>query len=168
MEKVAFIDAETDGLYGPFLSIAAIICDENGRELDSFYHRVCCKESDISDSWTREHVYPYLGQGIGHENEAELVETFWRFYCSHRDCIWIGDIIYPVESRLFIKCVEADGGNRMLQGPFPLLDLGSMLYARGIDVQRERRDMVDCTGYNLHNALDDVRMTRDIWAQYIR
>ena len=49
-----FIDAETDGLYGSFLSIAAITCDEKGIEESVFYAGRKYNPKEIQDEWVKE------------------------------------------------------------------------------------------------------------------
>lgn len=169
--KYMFIDAETDGLYGSMLSVASIICDEKGQQVDSFYGFLDCSINDIKDDWVKKNVYPYLKQrdnnSFAYKSEQEMLSDFWSFYRNSGECYCIGDVIYPVEAQLMRKCVEMDLKERKFQGPFPFLDLSSMLYAKGIDPSVERRQLVDCSKYQLHNALDDVRMSIDIWRQYI-
>ena len=166
-----FIDAETDGLYGSVLSVASIVCDEEGRQVDSFYGFLDCHSDEIKDDWVKEHVYPYLKQdgnnSYEYKSEKEMLSAFWSFYRNSGECYCIGDVIYPVEAHLMRRCVEMDLNERIFQGPFPFLDLSSMLYAKGIDPNIERRQLVDCSKYRLHNALDDVRMSIDIWKKYI-
>ena len=163
-----FVDAETDGLYGGFLSVASIVVDEAGRETDIFYGMVKDPESKIHSEWVRENVLPYLGKPVRSEDdlydsERDLIEAFYTFYMSHSDCEVIADVPCPVESRLFIKAVEYDLKNREFKAPFPLMDLSSMLYANGITPHTERRSIVDCSDLVLHNALDDVRMSIRVW-----
>ena len=168
MNKYMFIDAETDGLYGPFLSIAAIVCDAEGEEESIFYACRSCTPEEITEEWVLENVYPYLKSDNLYEEEEGLLSSFWRFYMEHKDCICIGDVIYPVESRLFERCVRANLSERSFQGPYPLMDLSSMLYVRGMDPLTERSSLMNRSDYIPHYALDDVRMSIAIWKKYIR
>lgn len=168
MNKHMFIDAETDGLYGPFLSIAAIVCDSFGEEESVYYACRRCSAEDIKEEWVLENVFPYLNSDKVYDTEQDLLSSFWEFYMKHKECICIGDVIYPVECRLFESCVRVNLSERSYQGPYPLLDLSSMLYARGLDPLIERTSLVDGADYISHYALDDVRMSIAIWKQYIR
>lgn len=167
MKKYMFIDAETDGLYGSFLSIAAIVCDDMGNEESVFYAEKKIRLEDIQDKWVLENVVPYLGGEIEFETEKELLAAFWEFYRSHEGCICIGDVIYPVEVKIFEKNVLENIEERKFQGPYPFLDLSSMLYAKGIDPAIERSTLIDTKEYIAHRALDDVRVTIAIWKKYI-
>ncbi len=167
MRKFMFIDAETDGLYGPFLSIAAITCDEKGNEESIFYARRKLMAEEIQEEWVKEHVVPYLNASIVFETELELLQAFWEYYRSYKDCVCIGDVIYPVEIRIFEQNVMQNLEERKFQAPYPFLDLSSMLYAKQIDPNIERSKLVDTSNFMAHNALDDVRISIAIWKKYI-
>ncbi len=163
-----FVDAETDGLYGTFLSVAAIVVDENGNEEDLFYGTLKRPEDYITSEWVKENVLPFLNTSVRSEQdlyntESDLIEAFYSFYISHRDCDIIADVPYPVESRLFMKAVAQDLSEREFAAPYPLMDLSSMLYCKGYSPLVERRSLTDCSDLKLHNSLDDVRMSIRIW-----
>ena len=167
-DKYMFVDAETDGLYGRILSIAALVCDSKGNEIETFDHYCSVTEEDIEDPWVKEHVYPILKTGIEEKDEHSLLCSFWNFYKKQSDCAIIGDVTYPVECRVFEKCVRMDLPGRAFEGPFPLMDLSSMLYAKGYDPLTERYDLVaDKIMFNQHSAIDDVRMAKEIWKNLI-
>lgn len=168
-----FVDSETDGLYGRFLSIAAIVTDESGNEQDLFYGTIRNPGSLISSEWVKENVQPYLHDPVRsddelYETEDELIEAFYLFFRRFHGCDVIADVPHPVESRLFLKIVERDPYNRMSVAPFPLMDLSSMLYAKGINPHIDRNSLVDCKDLRKHNALDDVRMGIRVWRKYIK
>ena len=58
--KKFFVDAESDGLYGAFLSIAAMVTDDAGAELDRFYASVNISCEQIHSEWVKENVYPEI------------------------------------------------------------------------------------------------------------
>ena len=166
--EILFVDAETDGLYGQFLSVAAIVLNDQGEEVDTFYGTVRNSEDIVSSEWVKENVLPYLRDGIRSDAdlygaERELIEAFYAFYNAHVECDVIADVPYPVESRLFFKIVGNDPEERMYKAPFPLMDLSSMLYAHGYPALCDRREITDCSDLRLHNALDDVRMSIRVW-----
>ena len=163
-----FVDAETDGLYGTFLSVAAVVLDEDGEETDSFYGTLKEAEKYVTSEWVRQNVLPYLKNTIRsdkdlYDSETELIEAFYSFYQAYIDCDVIADVPYPVESRLFIKAVGHNITDREFEAPFPLMDLSSMLYIKGYSPLTDRRSIVDCSDLHMHNALDDVRMSIRIW-----
>ena len=163
-----FVDAETDGLYGSFLSVAAIVLDDMGKEVADFYGTIMDPEKHVSVQWVRDNVLPYLNDpvrsdGDYYASEQDLIEAFYSFYTEYADCDVIADVPVPVEARLFIKAVGNDIKGREFKAPFPLMDLSSMLYIKGYSPHVERRTVVDCDDLRLHNSFDDVRMSIRIW-----
>ena len=161
--KYFFVDAETDGLYGKFLSVAALAIDENGTETE-FYASVSVTESEIETEWVKENVYPYLSQSyVKYKTEYELLEAFWSFWNEHKsgaECV--SYVPYPVEARLFNTCVMHNVSERTFEGPFPLHDLSTLLVAKGYNTDV---DMSELSGLHLesHDAMNDVRMLAAVW-----
>ena len=163
MERL-FVDAETDGLYGSFLSVAAVVTDDSGSETDLFYGVVKDFDRSIQSEWVKKNVLPFIKDTVRsekdyYESEYDLIEAFYSFYLRHRDSSVIADVCCPVEARLFEEAVMHNLSEREYQAPYPLLDLSSMLFANGISPLADRRSLVDCCDLRPHNALDDVRMS---------
>ena len=147
-------DAETDGLYGEPFAVAAVVMDEEGRILDRFCEK--CEEPGVRDAWTRENCLPWLADIPKCESRAALRERFWQFYRKHREsCVIVADVPYPVEAGLLRSCVETDPGERRGEGPFPLIDVASVLFARGIDPLADRFEYSGWTGKQ-HHPMDDA------------
>ena len=159
-----FVDAETDGLYGGFLSTAALVTDESGTQTDRFYGAVRVKEEDIRSQWVIENVYPYLNNADRFfDSEADLLAAFWEFWLKYRDSsVCIAYVQYPVEANLFRKCVEVNMSERALLAPFPIYDLSTLLIAKGYDFNA---DLQQLTGLELvsHDAMNDVLLTAKAW-----
>lgn len=162
-----FVDAETDGLYGTFLSIAAMVTDESGQEVERFYGAFLPPQDKINSKWVLEHVYPYLHNAEKkYTDETALLEDFWQFWMKHREnCICITDVGHPVESRLFSTCVKMNLVEREWLGPFPMLDLSTLLLAHGIQPLTDRKKL---SGLSLkqHDAMNDACMMAKIWHFY--
>jgi hypothetical protein len=90
----------------------------------------------------------------------------WTKYAD--DAYAVGDVIYPVEAGLFEKCVELDVEKNKFRGPFPLLDLSSLLYSKGIDPLTERESLLEQNPEGTqHNALYDTETSVQIFKKYI-
>lgn len=167
--KYLFVDAETDGLYGKFVSIAMVVADHAGNELEHIYIGLSNPEKHIKENWVRENVLPILGEYEEYEDEHSLLEAAWSFWRAYAPNSYIiADVMHPVESRLFTLCVEQDVEHRVFQGPFPMLDLASMLYTVGINPLEAREKMVQPLDEGKqHSALYDARMAMAIWKKYI-
>jgi hypothetical protein len=166
--KNFFVDAESDGLYGTFLSVAAMVTNEDGAELDRFYASVKISADQIQSEWVRENVYSDLKNAEAFfDTEAEMLESFWAFWMKHRtDSICIANVQYPVECRLFAQCVYTNEAERAFLGPFPFYDLSTLLVANGFAFNA---DMQALSGMNLkaHDAMNDVKMMAAVWRNLI-
>lgn len=163
-KELFFVDAETDGLYGTFLSIAVIVIDYEGNELDRHYWGINQKNLVVHSEWVRRNVIPIMGEYEVCQDEDELLDKFWQVWKNHqKDAYAIADVCYPVESTLFQKCVLKDKEKRVMDGPFPLLDLSSILLAKGIDPLIDRMKLAKTKGKQMHNALADVEISISIW-----
>lgn len=164
MKNLLFVDAETDGLYGTFISVAVVVTDANANEIERFYYGINKKNLKVTDAWTREHVLPILGDYEECEDETELLEKVWAVWEHYRaDAYAVADVIYPVEARLFSKCVMNDMERRMFAAPYPLIDLSSLLLAKGIDPNISRDELVGSTDWVEHNAMSDVETSIKIY-----
>lgn len=145
------------------MTVASIVIDETGKEIDSIYIGRKIDQKEIKTQWVRENVIPVLGDYEQVETEEELLDCFWSFWMKYKEKTYcIADVPFPVESRLFLKCVETDRERRQWDAPYPLLDLSSMLYFAGIDPLKSRDQLSTKKGMG-HNALDDVDTSVRIW-----
>ena len=152
--KYFSLDAETDGLYGEAFAVAAVVTDEDGRVLDRFCEK--CEAPGVTDAWTVENCLPHLKDVPKCESRAALREHFWAFYTRYREeCVIVTDVPYPVEAELLRRCVEEKPEERKFLGPFPLIDVASVLYARGVDPLTDRMVYSGMTGQR-HHPLDDA------------
>lgn len=49
--KFLFIDAETDGLYGSFLTVGLVVTDDAGNMIEKAYYGIIKENMMISDVW---------------------------------------------------------------------------------------------------------------------
>lgn len=163
MEKnLLFIDAESDGLYGPFISVAMILTDFHGNELKRYYWGIDREKLQAEDAWVRENVIPKMGDYEACEDEAGLLEKVWEVWEENRDTAYaLADVGVPVEARLFERCVARDPEDRKMKAPFPMLDLSGILWAKGFDPLIDKHVLLgeeeNPTGQ--HNALYDIEQT---------
>ena len=163
-----FVDAETDGLYGRFLSVAAMVTDENGTEVDRFYGAIRVTREELTSQWVRENVFPSLSRAeTVYENGEALLDAFWQFWMQYRDrAACVAYVPCPVEARLFQTCVLKNLPEREFLAPFPLYDLATLLRSKGIPFDR---DLPTLSGLSLtsHDAMDDVRMIASAWKKLL-
>ena len=166
MEKnLVFVDAETDGLYGGFLTVAMIATDRDGQDLERTYLGIRKENMKITSSWVEENVLPRLGEYEVCEDEKELLERTWEFWLRYADTSYaVCDVGYPVEARLFRKCVELNPEANTFLAPFPLLDISSLLLAKGYDPLMSRAEFLgEQADSRQHNALYDAEVSVRVW-----
>lgn len=160
-----YVDAETDGLYGSFLSVAALVTDEDGNEMERFYMSVDADIKALSTPWLTTNILPHLSNAYERcDSEKALLDAFWEFWLKHREnAICIAYVQYPVEARLFSRCVEKDRNARAFLAPFPLYDLSTLLLARGYPFDADLPSLVNDEPLTEHDAMDDVLMMAKAW-----
>lgn len=164
-KKLFLVDAESDGLYGKILTVAGMVLDEKGGEIERFYYGIQKENMQVENEWVRENVVPRLGEYTPFSSEEDMLEAFWKKWMEYqKDAYAIADVVYPVECRLFQKCVELNPEERSFSAPYPLLDLSSILYAKGMDPLCERTKLSGMIQNTIqHNALFDIEMAVAIW-----
>jgi hypothetical protein len=130
-DKLISIDAESNGLAGRAFAVALTLSDSTG-ELDQAVFR--CPIGEIAtDPWVAENVlpaiadvpedlpqYPYLLAEVGRTIDD------W----GGKAVPLIAHVAWPVEARLLL---DVYSGQRVWDGPYPLIDVASVLLAKGHD-----------------------------------
>lgn len=137
MMRVMSIDAETNGLWGQAFSIAGIVYDEDGHEVDRFVGR--CPIEETVDPWVDANVLPQMaGIEEDYESYLDLLKAFFAWRAPYKQAN-VKELVHmgvPVEARLYIDA-HKNGIIGDWDGPYPLLD---------VSVIPEIGDSVD--GYN--------------------
>lgn len=163
--KLVFVDVESDGLYGSVLTVALVATDWYGNEIERAYYGICKENMNVTQPWVVENVLPRLGEYEACTSEDEVLKKAWEFWMRYQpEAYAVCDVGYPVEMRLFQACVQRVTIAESMQAPFPLIDISSILLAKGYDPLIERKKLLN--EYNLemeHNALYDVEVSILIW-----
>ena len=168
-DNLFFIDAETDGLYGQILSVAVIVTDEKCKEIERKYWGLDIKPKQLESQWVRQNVLPIMANYETCQNELELIENVWKLWRKYeRSAYAVGDVIFPVETGLFSKCVGQDIKEREFKAPVPFVDMNSVLLAKGLDPMVEREALLSDLPIGIkHNALYDVEIMIKLWKKYM-
>ncbi len=158
--KYFVVDAETDGLDGSFLSIAAAVYDDEWKCVDEFYAALDNARSD--NEWVQKNILPHLNRAKKLvSSEEALLKAFFDFWNRYRNESQIyADIPCPVEARLFSRSLEV-AGCPSSEYPHPVIDLASILLKAGFDPNINREVLLH-DSYTAHDALEDVRATAKI------
>lgn len=161
--KILSFDLETNNLHGKPFAIGAVLIDGHGTVHDSFTAR--CPIEGETDPWVKTNVLPAIQEmAETHGNYEAMREAFWRWYVPAEqasDYVLVSNG-YPVEYRFLIDCQEADLEERYWQHPFPVLDLTSILVAKGQDSENYksyvRKKVRKESSFAQHHPFDDAKM----------
>ena len=159
--KILSIDAESNGLYGQAFAIGAYVTNDGG-EIDRLVSR--CPIRGKTNEWVAENVLPNITDiDIDQPNYTALLENFYKFYSEHKnEADVIAHIPHPVETRLFRDMVKQDLDKRVFEGPFPLIDVGSIMKSKEIDFEsvdkylRKKKISVEFEGSSHHPLYDAI------------
>jgi hypothetical protein len=166
--KLLSFDVESNGLHGASFAVAALLMDSQLKVLDEFQGR--CPLRGQVDPWVKDNVLPPMqGMAVNYLSARTMRTEFWKWYLTARiDATHVlSDNPYPVEARFLIACQQDDLQARYFEHPFPLLDLGTMLYREGADTAAKRhaikQSAIEAAGVDMSQAL--VHNPRwDAWA----
>lgn len=165
-KKYFFLDVESMGLHGDPFAVGVVITDEEGKLLDEFcwsIHRKLVNGSPIDREWVEKNV-PNLD--TTHVSLTEMLKEFWNTWKMWKSVgtIMVTDCPWPVESRFLNMCVNMDQDK--WSGPYPLVDIGSMLLAKGTD-PTSKLPRLD-SELPEHNPLNDARQTKRIFFELLK
>lgn len=129
--KIFSFDAETNGLWGQAFALSAAVY-EDGTMIAAFTGYLGA--DGVTDSWVKDNVLPKLeGLDQTHESYDEMLGDFARFYMKHKkDADIIAHMGVPVEAKVLFD-MHQKGLIGDWDGPFPFLDVASVLKAKGFD-----------------------------------
>lgn len=129
------IDVESVGLDGDAYAVAASIVDRQGKELESFCYAMDPNRVIGEGSgriWIAENV-PYLAPT--HQYAIDFRTAFWDRWLKWKECgaVMVADCPWPCEARFLAMCVDDAPEKRLFSGPYPLIDVASVVFAYGGD-----------------------------------
>lgn len=153
MTKRIVFDVESNGLHGIGFAVGAVVIDESGSEVASFY--AGCDPTTLpirydDREWMQANCYPALPPPT-HEMPREVRDAFWVFWQEHRadSTLW-ADCAWPVEARFLLACVE-DDPSRWWDGPYPLHEIAEHI---GMSTHARLPNELPA-----HNPLNDARQS---------
>jgi len=129
--KIFSFDAETNGLWGKAFALSAAVYE--GGQLTASFTAYLGADS-VTDQWVRDNVLPKLGDlAVTHADYDAMLASFAEFYLGNKgDADIIAHMGVPVESKV-LSDMHSRGLIGDWDGPFPFLDVASVLKARGFD-----------------------------------
>lgn len=132
--KFFVIDVESIGLHGEAFAVAWVAVD--GARTVGEEVIACLPERAVGRRSHREWCAANIPPIPATEPRPSCVrDTFWIRWCEYKEQgYWLAaDCCWPVEARFLAACVDDHVGERTWEGPYPLIDIGSVLFAVGLD-----------------------------------
>jgi hypothetical protein len=162
-------DCESVGLHGETFAVGWVLIDADGTELECGGFQ--CPEDASSGTkeghqWVKANV-PTLPFAATSDPIALRTE-FWLVWqeAKKRGALLVTDCGWPVEARFLAACVDDSPGSREWDGPYPLIDVSSMLLAYGLNpintfgrLESEQPE---------HNPVCDARQSARIFIETLR
>jgi hypothetical protein len=162
-------DVESVGLHGEGFAVGYVVVEpKTGIRLGSGLFS-CSSYKAIGirpdHQWVDANV-PSLD--ITHDSPLEIRSEFWDIWLAWKakDALLLADCCWPVEARFLAQCVDDSPAKRELQGPYPLVDLSSILLGHG----RNPVETFDRVADELpkHNPLCDARQSARILCETLK
>lgn len=162
-DQIFFVfDVESIGLHGEGFAVGWTV-QQNGREID-FGISACepemAKGYVANLEWVKKNC-PKIDI-LAHSRPVQVRDEFWSQWekWKAKGAIMAADCAWPVEAHFLIECVHDDYSKREWSGPYPLIDIGSVLFANGVDpltkFSREENELPE------HDPLADARQSARI------
>lgn len=135
MLKIFSFDVESIGLHGEAFAVGWVLLDANGIVLDSARMAIdpsTVKGAAVDRAWVAANIPPIP---VTHINGIAMRRDFWTCMQSAKilGAIILGDCVWPVETNFLSACVADDPLTRGWSGPYPLIDVASVIAATGGD-----------------------------------
>jgi hypothetical protein len=155
-------DVESVGLHGEGFAVGYVVVDAAGKELESGLF-ACPVDRVVGEFEGREWVVQHVPRLALTHNRPQAVRTaFWQrwLHWKAQGAVLVADCGWPVEARFLAACVDDAPERRGGDGPYPLHDLASVLWAHGRDplATHERRPDEQPAHHPLMDARQSARL----------
>lgn len=161
--RLFVFDVESIGLHGEAFAVAGGIYTQRG-PLREFCFAAPLHEAigSIEDrEWVRENV-PYKEIEVTHQRFRDMRSAFWAEWLEARrlGCNAAADCNWPVEANFLSACVADQPEQRKWEGPYPFVDIGSLILAHGGNPLAEfpRIEGEERKHHPLHDARQSARL----------
>lgn len=135
MRSFFVFDVESVGLHGEGFTVAGGVYLENGAAQWEF--RFSCPidecEGDADDrKWVKENV---PATEHTHRLPQALRNAFWEQWIRAKadGALMAAECLWPVEAGFVARCIKDDIENRKWEGPYPFVEISSVMLAAGMD-----------------------------------
>jgi hypothetical protein len=178
-------DVESVGLHGPAFAVGWVLKHISGLEIennclavdlrdiyDQNKSRFPAEQFQKSLDWCVQNVKLDTDDGnqVGYLKDIRDVRaTFWREYQDYKrrwpNLLLAADVPWPVEANFLSQCIRDNLLEREWEGPYPIIDIASVLAARGYDPLQYFDRMMD--ELPEHNPLADARQSARLLVNFL-
>jgi len=164
MKSYFVFDVESVGLHGEGFAVAGGVYLENGAAQWEFCFACPVDEATgFSDDrqWVKDNV-PVITET--HRSPRALRESFWTRWLKAKaeGALMAAECLWPVEAGFVSACIQDDYAARKWAGPYPFVEISSVLMAAGMDpmakYERQPSEMPE------HSPLGDARQSARLLA----
>lgn len=152
-------DVESIGLHGDGFAVAWVVVNRWGERLDEGCLSCDpnqCAGTDEGRLWVGENVPPLQRTSPTKQHLRNAFWHAWRHWAD-RGAVLVADCAWPVEANFLSACIALNHAEREWQGPYPLLDLASVLLTLGADALAVSERLPD--ELPVHHPLMDARQS---------
>lgn len=169
---IVVMDVESIGLYGEAFAVAAAVV-ASGRIIQEFGF-ACnpdkAKGREADRQWVRENVVIDDVSCMACMNPFEVRTRFWQAWMElkkrHPGVILAAECSYPVEAAFLTACIHDDLEARCWEGPYPLHDIATFMWAAGMDPLADRERLP--AELPKHNPVADVRQSVRLFVESLK
>lgn len=160
-------DVESIGLHGEGFAVAWVVINKKGeRQEEGMFS--CPPEYACGPTKDREWVAQFIpALEVTHGDPRDLRSDFWNKWIDWKvkGALLVADCNWPVEARFLSMCIDDNHKERCWDGPYPFLDLGSMLFAAEFNPLESFERLQD--ELPIHHPLADARQSARILQERI-
>lgn len=133
--KYLVIDVESIGLHGEPFAVGWVVVDETGAELESGCLSVppeIAHGEDANREWVAKNCPAIPANCISIE---AMLSEFWAVWkrIKAEGALMFAECAWPVEGKFLSMCVGVNWPEKEWEGPYPLHDVASVMFAKGMD-----------------------------------
>lgn len=177
-QRLMFLDIESVGLHGEAFAFGYQVCVCRNNEIGPVAELAAhCNFESLDKSsasspedwqWVKDNVPAQLERSPEFFTPLALRGFFWEYWQKERrvGTAIVADVAWPVEANFLRQCVLDHPAERKWEGPYPLLDSATVLWAAGMDplklYPRQKGEEKQ------HDPLHDARQSARLFMEAVR
>lgn len=157
-------DVESAGLHGEAYAAGYVVWNA-GQEIERGTF-ACEPESvrglTLDHLWISQNVPPI---DVNRNSPGAVRQALWDRWMLWKgeNTVMAADCAWPVEARFLAACVDENVQPRSFQGPYPMIEISSMLLAAGVDPMDDHERRGDTENPKHHPQKDASQSARLLW-----